>query len=132
MLFYLNGVFWNVSTYPKEQKKSIPDHTGTFRYAIHQVRVEHLDEFPVSPWRIMSKHNSKNKAVVEIVSKSLKEKDGTDKVMYNQETDVDVYPPDFGMAGNFQPYDISFEKTYESQKKTVSVSADVTDEIVMC
>jgi len=29
-----------------------------------------------------------------------KEKDGTDKVMYNLETDVDSYPPDFGMPGN--------------------------------
>lgn len=51
--------------------------------------------------------NPIDRAAVKIVSRSLNKKDGTDKVMYNQETDVDVYPPDFGVPGNFQPYDVS-------------------------
>jgi hypothetical protein len=53
MLFSKIGVFWNVSTYPKERKQTTSGRTGTFLYAIRQVRVECLSKFPVSPWRIM-------------------------------------------------------------------------------
>lgn len=76
--------------------------------------------------------NPINKATVKMVSITLKEKDGSNKVMYDQVTDQYGCPPDFGMAVNFQPYDIFADKTYESQKKTVNVAADMMIDIVMC
>jgi hypothetical protein len=76
--------------------------------------------------------NPINKAKITILSKTLKEKDGSDKTMYNQATGVDGYPPDFGMAVNFQPYNLFVDKTYKSQKKTVDVTTDTTVELIMC
>lgn len=76
--------------------------------------------------------NPINKLNVKIISKTLKNKDGTDKVMYDQVTDTTGYPPDFGMAPNFQPYDVLANKIYESQRKTINVVADMTVELVMC
>ncbi len=43
----------------------------------------------------------------------------------------DGYPLDFGEAGSFQLYDVSVEKTYESQKKIINVAVDMTVEIIM-
>ncbi len=71
-------------------------------------------------------------AVVSITSSILKEKDNSDKVMYNQVTDANGYPPDFGMASNFQPYDIEISKTYQSQKKNLNVTDDMQVTILMC
>lgn len=73
-----------------------------------------------------------NKAQVAITSRALKEKDGSDKVMYSQLTDVDGYPPDFGMATNFQPYDIAVTKTYESQTKTINITDDAQVDLIVC
>jgi hypothetical protein len=79
----------------------------------------------------VNEHPVKN-ATVAITSHSLKEKDGSDKTMYNQTTDQDGYPPDFGMAANFEPYDILVSKVYQSQIKTVSVSNTSNVSILMC
>lgn len=76
--------------------------------------------------------NPINKLNVKIISKTLKSKDGTDKVMYDQVTDITGYPPDFGMAANFQPFDILASKIYESQKKTITVVTDMTVELIIC
>ncbi len=72
------------------------------------------------------------KATVTITSHSLKEKDGTDKTMYNQITDQDGYPPDFGMASNFEPYALLVSKVYESQTKTFTVTDDTVVDILLC
>jgi hypothetical protein len=77
-------------------------------------------------------NNPINKASVTITSNTLKAKDGSDKIMYDQITGVDGYPPDFGMAVNFQPYLISISKTYQSQKKTLDIEMDTTIELIMC
>jgi len=76
--------------------------------------------------------NPVNKAMITITSNSLKEKDGSDKTMYNQLTDQDGYPPDFGMATNFQPYDISVSKVYQSQSKTVSLTGPDHYDLLVC
>jgi len=52
--------------------------------------------------------------------------------MYDQVTDATGYSPDFGMAGNFQPFDVLASKIYESQKKTISVVADMIVELIIC
>ncbi len=76
--------------------------------------------------------NPINKLNVKMISKTLKNKDGTEKVMYDQLTGPTGYPPDFGMAANFQPFDVLANKVYESQKKTVNVTMDMIVNIVMC
>lgn len=75
--------------------------------------------------------NPINKAKVTIFSKTVKE-NSTDKVMYSQKTNVDGYSPDFGLAVNFQPYDINVFKVYESQRKTVTITQDTQVDIIMC
>lgn len=77
-------------------------------------------------------NNPINKANVAITSHILREKDGSDKVMFRQITDVDGYPPDFGMASNFQPYNVLVSKVYESQSKTVNVTQDTQVNLVIC
>jgi hypothetical protein len=76
--------------------------------------------------------NPINKASVKITSQTTFEKDGSNKIFYNQKTAVTGYPASFGVAVNFEPYDINVFKVYESQRKTVILTESTSVDIIMC
>lgn len=76
--------------------------------------------------------NPVNKAKVQITSKALKEKDGNWSIRYTSLSGIDGYPLSFALSESLRPYDIQVTKTYESQIKTVNVTADTQIDLIIC
>lgn len=76
--------------------------------------------------------NPVNKAKVQITSKALKEKDGTWSIRYTSLSGIDGYPLSYQLTESLRPYDIAVTKTYESQVKTVNVTADTQIDLIIC